>query len=350
MKYYVKKASLKRDKNSIIEFWNSNRDHKLDEKFDWIYTKNPDGYAIVFLLKEEQTDKTCGIATVFPRFLSCNEKKINAAFNGDLFIEKKHRTLFPAILLLKSILKDKTISEYDLICSFPNRHADILFKRLKYKKVGDLTRYVRVIKTKKHLSQRFNNFVALLLSPLLDLSLYLKYDLKAIACSKKDYIIENSYSADNCGERIFKENIVDDHIYGLRQNSYMRWKFYDNPIREHKFLSVSRNNEPENQGYIVYAQIENGYEIRDISFPKSERTLKILVHEFIKRARKGKAEVIEFSCAANSEIKSILNKFGIVERKKTRSIYIKQLSENKTNKINLDNGFDWMLYKSDEDS
>jgi hypothetical protein len=67
-------------------------------------------------------------------------------------VSPQHRTLFPALLLQKS-LRETGLQDHECLYGFPNAKAAPVFQRAGYRKLGMMTRYVRVVRTAPYLRE-----------------------------------------------------------------------------------------------------------------------------------------------------------------------------------------------------
>ena len=73
-------------------------------------------------------------------------QRIEAGVLVDLAVSPAHRTLFPALLLQKSLLA-AGLEAREVLYAFPNQKAAAVFQRAGYRHIGLMTRYVRVLRT-----------------------------------------------------------------------------------------------------------------------------------------------------------------------------------------------------------
>ena len=101
MTYTIRIADIHKDKQALLSLWKNNLESSFEERYEWIYQKNPTGPPRCFLLCNEGNDAIVGAITLFPRNFSIQGRLVSAFVCGDLVVERGHRTLGPAIKLIK---------------------------------------------------------------------------------------------------------------------------------------------------------------------------------------------------------------------------------------------------------
>ena len=150
MSYQVVQADIERDKGTILRFWRENSPKSLDSKYRWIYENNPAGKPMVWMIRHVESGECVGITALFPRRMSTRNGTVLAGVAGDLFVNEKHRTLGPAVKLLRSTLTAVHEGKVDLIYTFPNKAADGVVRAAGYRRLGKLVRLVKVLRTARY--------------------------------------------------------------------------------------------------------------------------------------------------------------------------------------------------------
>jgi hypothetical protein len=109
----------------------------------------------VFLLVAEGGDgttATVGTAGVGIRRIVVGDRELRAGLLGDLAVDRAHRSVMPALTLVREA-KAWVLGELDLAYGFPNRAAEGVFKRVGYRTLGTIERYVRVLRHARYLER-----------------------------------------------------------------------------------------------------------------------------------------------------------------------------------------------------
>ena len=89
-------------------------------RIEWLYTKNPFGDAIVWVLRDPSC-RFAGFTAALPRTFSVNGRSRRGWIGADFSIAPAHRTLGPAIQLRRAAREAIDGDQADLLVSFPNR-------------------------------------------------------------------------------------------------------------------------------------------------------------------------------------------------------------------------------------
>jgi hypothetical protein len=125
------------------------------EKFARLYERAPHPPETLFLLDANAPSappRVIGTAGVGIRELAVNQHHLRAGLLADLAVDREHRTVAPALRLVREV-KAWALDELDLAYGFPNPHAEGVFKRVGYTLLGDLPRYVRVLRHRSYLDR-----------------------------------------------------------------------------------------------------------------------------------------------------------------------------------------------------
>ncbi|QYZ65144.1 MAG: GNAT family N-acetyltransferase [Gammaproteobacteria bacterium (ex Lamellibrachia satsuma)] len=354
MKYSVKKADLKKDKEVIIRFWNDNHDQNkaLDAKFAWIYEGNPDGAAHVWMLIHEDENEVVGLASVFYKGVLVGEVPYKAGIGGDFFVRKEHRSLGPALMLVDTIAKSEEIEDIDFLYAFPNDAARLIFRRVGYKKLGSLVGRVRVFQTKKYLVKKgVPESLAGIICPITD------YLMKAISPETWDFnfgryhykVIDelgSDYDELRSGLNIYKSVVVPK-----KSLDYMNWKYGLDPDQKNEFFCLYKREDDSLVGCVAFSVSDGFAEIRDLVVNDEYPTLNDLIHRFLEYSRKLDVRGVRYVLLENSRIEKDLSRFDFFPQKNRRDVVV--LVKNKellTNEVSILDRKRWIFFNTDQDT
>jgi hypothetical protein len=349
MSYTVYQADLKKDKNVILKFCAENRKKPLEEKFKWMYEGNPDGKAMVWLIKHDESGEYAGMTSLFPRKFFINNKCVDGGIAGDFLVNAKHRTLGPAIMLQKGVLSAAN-SSVDFIYGFPNMHSEPVFKRVGYKCLGPITRLVKVLKTEPQLRKfGLSEWFIALVSPVIDLVLSL-FSFETWHCANHDYLCEEVDKIDERFDRLWEERKNKFSVIGEKNSDFLRWKYIDDPDDHNRVFAVFDLEKSCLKGFIIYFQDANSVEILDFLFSDDKNARTELMASFLRHIRQFKAESLVINSFENNDISKIMKKFGFLKGKCGRNVYM-YCSDKLTKEMNLlKSSGNWMLMNSDQDT
>lgn len=344
MSYGIFKTDLKKDRDSIIKFWENNFPQWPSGKFDWYYQTNPSGSAECWLIKHEETAEIVGATAVFPRDFQKNNVKVKAAITGDFGVDKKHRILGPALKLQKSTTQE---NEYQFLYGFPNNNSEPVQKRVGFKKVGDAMRYVKVLKINPYLERKIKSDpLTKLISPMLNAFLKLFF-LKG-KFNKSNYHYNISDSVDQRFDELWQSSDTGDLIIGERNSKYLDWRLQQCPYYNFKLFTLTNEKKNKLCGYVAYYISENTVFIMDIFASDLNENFKRVLSAFIYAFSKENINSISVSFLGNDRVLDVFNALNFKVREDKRSI-VAYLNERDANTIDLFNLHKWYFFEIDND-
>ncbi len=149
VRYRVERASPASDATAaeLRALWRRNLpvEGECAAKFDWLYRQAPWPADDVFLLAADGVAGPVGTAGVFVRRMRVGGPVVEAALLGDFAVDVAHRTLQPALTLMRAVRRQAT-ARFGLVYGFPNQLAAGVCQRVGFSELGVMTRYVRVLR------------------------------------------------------------------------------------------------------------------------------------------------------------------------------------------------------------
>ena len=147
--YSVAKVAPAEVRDEVTRLWGANlvTAGDVDRKFDWAYREAPEPTPTVFMLAADGDGERrwVGTAGVAIRRVRAGGRELRAGLLADLAVDRDHRSLLPALSLVRAV-KEWVGGEMDLAYGFPNNLAEGVFKRVGYKPLGMMGRWVRVLR------------------------------------------------------------------------------------------------------------------------------------------------------------------------------------------------------------
>jgi len=350
MNYEIIQADLCQDRQAILQLWNNHHDRKLDNKYQWIYEQNPDGKAMVWLVRDTETGEYVGMTSLFPRnILYMNHKQLST-IGGDLFICPSHRSLKAAIMLQRAVLAAVDMGATSSIYTFPNRQAALIMRRVGFKHIDPMVRMVWILRSEEQLQKRgINKFLSKIFSLPIDLYLwrksftsarFVKHNLECINLQSFDQRYEGLW--DRCKKHF---SISLD-----KNTSYMNWKYISDPDSHSKIFCVIDNSNNKMYGCIVYRQDELSIEIRDLILDENDRVNRFFVYQFLKFIKPLKPDSAYVSVLDNSSMKARLQKLGFMQGSKGRDIFYYNSTHSSTDMSAMSESRNWLLMNCDDDT
>jgi hypothetical protein len=129
-------------RTALLELWKNLDAHgDLNAKFEWSYETPRQRPEVVFVLRT--SGHIVGSMGFGVRTLRVGGQERRVAVLADLSVSPKHRSLAPALLLVKTA-QEHTRAHFDCAYGWPNAKAEGVFVRARYKTLGRVVRYARV--------------------------------------------------------------------------------------------------------------------------------------------------------------------------------------------------------------
>ncbi|HEX7838326.1 MAG TPA: hypothetical protein VF469_12715, partial [Kofleriaceae bacterium] len=168
--YSISATEVQESKDLLLRLWGDNLHVRgdLDDKLRWFYCESPHGPGRAFLL--HASDAPVGCAGLGVRTLFRWGHPLRAALFADLAIDRSHRSGLPALTLLRSVAAE-VARDFDLGYGFPNCRAIAVYRRAGFIELGQMYRYVRVLRSRRYLQAALGGWMSAPAAPIADTAL-----------------------------------------------------------------------------------------------------------------------------------------------------------------------------------
>jgi len=347
MVYNVSTTNFDINRENILDLWRHNLNHTDEKRFEWLYEKNSLGNPRIFLIKDDR-DNLVGMNGLLSRSFYVNGKIIEASQAIDLLVDRKHRTVGPAIQLHRELLGYVNANAIPFVYGFSLKSAALVLRRLGYGMLGSQERWVKPLKSKQ-LLERYFKFKPILvtISFIVDWGMKLFWH-EAKLRKGKNTIISIDCEFDERFDGLWQRGFGQFFAVGERNSNYLHWRFSENPSKKFQVFSLS-GRDGEMLGYVIYSTSTNGVvNIADL-FYSDYKSLTELLREFVIQQKKVERSSINFSFLGPKKLKNILRKQGFIKRQEDSNILL-YINANK-NTIISDNleAENWYITEADRD-
>jgi hypothetical protein len=307
----VRQLDVQREAQSLTKFLLTYLSPQADEtRFDWLYLKNPEGRARVWIATLPDNQQTVGVASAFPRRLQDAGNQLHGWVLGDFCIHPKHRSLGPALSLQRQCLEDLTRGGADLVYDFPSGAMLSVYKRLKMESKHSMVRFAKPLRLDRKIFERV---------PISALARFL-----SIPCNiglriwerrpRRKNELAMAFQYTPCGE----EFTAAAKLWGLgmgisvvRTAEYLNWRYFRHPQAHHVLLTARRMGELV--GYLVIRQDGQDAAIVDMLAGQESLYSELLLEATsIFRARG--VQTLSFPISSSSPQKAVLVSCGFHPR------------------------------------
>jgi len=265
MGYSVKQCEALPVADTLAELWRRNlhipADIDLQERVRWAYRDGPAGAGRVQLLVAGGPggEAVVGCAGIVVRQFSVAGRPVplQAALLGDLAVDRSHRTLLPALTLVRATRA--TALEQAIVYGYPNATSAPVLQRVGYRKLGTLTRWVRVLRHAPYIEREVKRpWLARAAGALLDGARLLQ-----AAAARGPLVLEPLDDVDERLDRMWDEARGPWGVIGRRDAAYLRWRFLHQPGGRYQLIALSERGTRRVRAYAVLEQIEHAFHLRD---------------------------------------------------------------------------------------
>lgn len=347
MSYDLRNINVSKDKAEVIGLLDQylNVEGESKDKFEWNYNNNPIKNSTGIVLISKKNNEVVGIINQIYRTFLIKEKKIVIGLFGDLAVDIKHRSLMPALMLLKQAIKS-SLADSPLVYSYPNKKAVLVALRAGMARLGVISRYVNVVYYTQYIEK-------LMPFPLLGRAIgsalsFLKqvfYALKFIRVGKK-YTVKYGFPNEQELDKLIKRSVLRQYISAYRTVCYLKWRFTSDSYHKYNVLACYSRQTGDLESYVIFESDDNLLSIRDI-YALDFKSFNAALYFSYKYALKNKLSAVSISFLGSNKVKNWIIRSGFRCRESERSVVYKSLlDENETYISNYNN---WYLLDGDED-
>ena len=154
MKTLVRPADLDADRDVLIQLMLRYLTPMSDgPRYDWLYRKNPDGQAQLWILTDADKSTIIGSAGIVPRRMHVRGQEKLGAILVDFWIHPEYRSLGPALQLQRACLAGIDAGPYALYYDFPERSMVAVYRRLGVESSQAVVRMTKLLSLEKKLGK-----------------------------------------------------------------------------------------------------------------------------------------------------------------------------------------------------
>lgn len=242
MRYSTHPGDAVRDRDAILALW---QDHFAPRaiapaKYDHFYRDNPDGPAIIQLLRHDPDGELVGVISAGPRPVIWQGKAIRAGVVAYFAVAADHRTLGPALLLQQSLL-EAARGRFDLLYGLPRPNAVGVSRRAGFSLLGTLNRHAKVLNYGDYLQRRLPAAIARPVGSLADAAGRLQDLLAGGGLSGLHW--RWSEHSDPRMDALWHTSAHTSALTSVRNHALLRWRFDMPPAGRARYLLVSDDDE-----------------------------------------------------------------------------------------------------------
>jgi len=293
--YRAEPMQREEHRDALLRLWGENMPDPAiaavtPARFRWLYDQNPAGAASTWLGVHGPTDEVIGCGSFAPRRMWVDGQLLDAGILADFAVAKNHRTAGAAIAIQRAVSKGAGPAGLAFLLCYPNDAALPIFKRVRYKPVGEAGTWVKPLHAEYKLREHLPSpRLAKLAAYPVDAGLWAR-DLPTFARSPRPYRTRLVDRADQSFDQL-SDRARPGFITGERSSAYLNWRYADFTSATYRFFCLHRPTmrlraeHGDLLGYVVYEIQDNRVFVADL-FCDYERDTSLLLHAFAARMRR----------------------------------------------------------------
>lgn len=342
MTYAVELADGKRHKDVILSILERNFSRVPAGRYDWL-AQNPLGPSYSLLLKHEPSGRHVGSISLFARRIAADGVVSSAFVCGDLVVDQGHRTLGPALHLLRAaIAHQKAQPSPTMLLTFPNNKSDMAARRAGFSLLSEVFELTQIIRTAPYL--RRHSPAAPLLAPMLDPLWHVRCTLNGRGRRGLRPAVITDF--DERFDELWQESKSGYSLRGERSRGFLEWRFACAPHAKYETFVLASGTKRKLRGYIVFRTHDKRVMIHDLGFREERALDHLLAAFFVHQKRKG-MDSIGCRIAGSSALTERLRLNGYSTRAQVLKVLISAPDDQRTVQ-DLKSG-NWYVTAGDDD-
>lgn len=344
----INEVDIDKDLEIMADILNETRELQTDiRRFEWLYKENPAGTARAWLAVNDKNGDVAGFTSVIPRKMLVSGEEMMCWNCSDFSIRKKYRTLGIAVKLRKSAKECVNNNVIPFLYAHPNDRMKVIHMKAGHFEIGKMIRFAKMLKVDKKIEKRvgtsfFSRWLSATGNLLLDLT-----EKKHKGLSHVEFEIHkgDEFRFDEEFDRFFKAVVDSRTIFGIRESSYLNWRYIENPVCMHEVAII--RNRGKLAGYIIYFVEDEITFIKDILCVEDEEIKSFLVSSLIQNHKDRNINSMSVTFLETNKWIRIFREFGFMSRESS-SVIVYPNPENKFADYLLD-ADNWYMTVGDRD-
>lgn len=151
----IRRVSLPADRQEMIDVLNRYFNPIQEARFDWRHIDNPAGECWSWFMYDKSSKATVAVATVFPRFMRVDGKRLRVGQVGEFGVDSTYRSLGPAVLMQRTTFEP--VNSGELIFCYdcpPHDKGMSTFVRLGMRPNCEVRRHALLLRSDEYLAKR----------------------------------------------------------------------------------------------------------------------------------------------------------------------------------------------------
>lgn len=318
-RYSVKAATLEQHAEDVVSLWETALypGEAGQRKIRWMYASSPAGAGLLFLLDADGSGPV-GVTGIGQRTFMLGDETVRAGIMADFTVAPEHRSLMPALKLLRASVA-QSVERFDFLYSLPNERAEAVFIRAGYRKRGEMIRYARPTRSARFLESRTAGLWARIAAPLVDAAL-LARDLarRRRVPARFRYGARSDFNASF--DSLWARRLPGAALISVRSRETLAWRFLDkDPSPDWRVTTVHDESSNELRAYAVWGAQAGAAQIADFLW-SDDSAGAALLEQVTWEARSAACSSVSLEFFGSADVTALLKAAGFWPRE-TSPVY-----------------------------
>ena len=348
MPYSIRLTDVEDARDQLLPIWTQNLPIRgeVDAKLRWFYVDGPHGPGHAFVIHPELDRAPIGSAGVGVRTLRFHDRPIRAALFADLAIERPHRSGLPALALVRAVRHHVTES-FDVGYGFPNAKAAAVYRRGGYRQLGEMKRYVRVLRSGTYLERRLRvPYLGRAAGAVADRVLVAAARARSWRRPGVELTWQDGF--DRRFDRLWEEGRRLAPILCERSSAFLTWRFAHHPGHDYRIAALTDRGTRQLRAYAVVRDAGPVAELADL-FGAGKHELDSLLVRLLPALYDLGYRSVGFRFLGSPQVPALLGKHGFALRGGSRMVAL-AIGQRMAHELALADPGSWYLTDLDEDS
>ncbi len=287
-------------------------------RFEWLYRQNPDGEAVVWMVRNAQGEAV-GFTAALPRRMRVQGVARMCWVGADFSILPEYRTLGLALKLRRAAKEAIDEGQVEFLYSHPNERMAVIHARVGHREIGTMIRVakplcVRAIIAERTSSARLGAAAGAVIDPVRswwDSGRHTGLRVR----------IMDPMDVDNSFDELFRRSTEHDGrlTVGVRDRDYLRWRYGTNPLYRTRMLAADDGDRLE--GYLAYVIEGDEVHVKDVYPMDNERAARALLQRLGEIGYTERRRSISMSLLESNPLLPLLRSLGYRQREERSPMF-----------------------------
>ena len=276
-------------------------------RHEWLYLENPEGEALVWLA-EDGDGKPIATSAAHRRAFRVDGKRTIVLGLSDFAVDKDHRSLGPALKLLRETLKPIKEGEFAWSYDLPSESMAAIYRRMKGIALGPMARYALPLTASPIIQRRLGPGLAgKFVGGLGDIALRTRDAVRRLPRGVKVDLLPDRFGPefDTFDERIG----AGAKVAAIRSSRYLNWRYSNQPR-----TVVCARRDGMLEGFLVFRILESGIAGVAEVVAADDTIARALLLGTSRAARDAGAVVLSAQALVKSHGSRVLSEMGFLKR------------------------------------